>query len=124
MTAYRLQNAQVIGGPSWLTSARYDVAAKGAENATSAEVLSMFQPLLADRFKLVAHTETRELPIYAMVVAKGGLKLKRAEDGPCAEALKASRPCGGLQEFKNGLASGMVSMPAIATSAGFLKTEW
>ena len=117
-TAYRLQNAQVIGGPSWLTSARYDVAAKGAENATAAEVLSMLQPLLADRFKLVVRRETRELPIYALVIAKNGPRLGKPEDGTCAEALKAFRPCTNMAEFKNGLVASNLSMPMIAGALG------
>jgi len=117
-TAYRLQNAQVISGPGWLTSARYDVAAKGAENATNAEVLSMLQPLLADRFKLAVHRETRELPIYALVIAKNGPKLGKPEEGSCAEALKASKPCGSLAEFKNGMAADNISLPTIASTLG------
>jgi uncharacterized protein (TIGR03435 family) len=117
-TAYRLQNAQVIGGPSWLTSARYDVAAKGAENATTAEVLSMLQPLLADRFNLTIHRETRDLPIYALVTAKNGPKLGKPEDGSCGEASKASKPCTSLAEFKNGMAADNVSLPTIASTLG------
>jgi uncharacterized protein (TIGR03435 family) len=117
-TAYGLQNAQVIGGPSWLTSARYDVAAKGAENATGAEVTSMLQPLLADRFKLSIHRETRELPIYALVVAKNGSKLGKPEEGSCAEALKASKPCASLAEFKNGMVADNISLPTIASTLG------
>ncbi len=79
--AYRLQNAQIIGGPSWLTSARYDVTAKPPGAASTDEMFSMLQPLLADRFKLVAHRETRERPIYALVVGKGGLRAHRGRTG-------------------------------------------
>jgi len=118
VSSFRLQNSQVIGGPSWLDTARFDVAAKGAENATAAEVFLMVQKLLEDRFKLSFHVETKELPIYALMVAKNGPKLRKAEDGMCAAAIKASQPCINLNEFKNGLVANNLSLPSIARSLG------
>lgn len=81
--AFNVENDQIIGGPDWLNSARFDVQAKvSPEDAPKLEKLNfaqrraMLQQLLIDRFGLKYHHETRELPVYALVVAKGGLKMK------------------------------------------------
>ena len=75
MRAYELKNYQ-IAGPAWLDSERYEIAAKIPAGAGKSEVALMLRTLLAERFRLVAHRETRELPIYAMVVAKNGPKFQ------------------------------------------------
>ena len=92
---------QVVGLPGWMNSKRYDIDAKvgDAEVAAMSKLphLRMMDPyrfmqqsLLADRFKLKVHFETRELPIYALVVAKGGPKLKATTMDPAnpAETVK------------------------------------
>ena len=74
---------QIIGGPVWLGTDRFDVEAKmpGTYPAIPFEqVQLMVQSLLEDRFQLKARRETRELPVYELVVAKGGLKMKMSED--------------------------------------------
>jgi len=82
--AYDLPESRIVGGPSWLGSARWDIEAK-SDSALQAQKTSdpvaereqiqqMVQSLLADRFHLAVHKETRELPIYNLVVAKGGAK--------------------------------------------------
>ena len=69
--AYGVQNFQIIGGPDWLTSERYDVTAKAPEGNTSPDQLNvMLQSLLADRFKVALRRETRELPVYFLVKAR------------------------------------------------------
>jgi uncharacterized protein (TIGR03435 family) len=82
----------VLGGPSWMDSDLWDVEAKAAEgsvqprprlldlNATAGTIQLMVQSLLEDRFQLKVHSETRELPVYELTVAKGGPKAKLAED--------------------------------------------
>lgn len=75
MSAYGLRTQQIVG-PDWLTTERYDIQARVAEGATAAQQLVMLQNLLAERFGLKQHRETRELPVYEMVVAKGGPKLQ------------------------------------------------
>lgn len=81
--AYDLPDFQVSGGPAWLDSARYDVAAKAAGDAPVSQTRMLLRALLADRFKLSVHTETRELPIYALVMArsdgKPGPQLRRSD---------------------------------------------
>jgi uncharacterized protein (TIGR03435 family) len=80
--AYRLQNFQLIGGPDWIRSERFDIVAKAEGNlppftpsGPPEPLLGMVRTLLAERFKLVVHHETRELPIYALVVARTDGKL-------------------------------------------------
>jgi uncharacterized protein (TIGR03435 family) len=76
-TAYDLKDYQ-IQGPSWMGSARFDIQAKVPAGATKAQSLVMLQNLLAERFKLTLHHSTKEESIYALVVAKGGPKLKES----------------------------------------------
>ena len=85
--AYGVQNNQIMGAGDFLNSEHYDFDAKMSE-ATAAELRKlspeerttarqhMLQALLEDRFKLKIHRETRELPVYALVLAKGGSKMK------------------------------------------------
>jgi uncharacterized protein (TIGR03435 family) len=69
-----------------LSTDRYDVIAKVAPDASKQQRMLMLQALLADRFKLVVHRETKELPIYALVAGKNGLKFHAVEDdGSAAE---------------------------------------
>jgi uncharacterized protein (TIGR03435 family) len=85
-SAYDLPPIRIEGGPAWLTTARFDIAAK-ADDAlgerlshldSKAEALAkqqMLQALLAERFRLAVHTESRVQPVYELVVAKHGPKL-------------------------------------------------
>ena len=75
--AYRLKNYQ-ISGPEWLASERFDVAAKLPAGAAREQIRDMVQALLLDRFQLKAHRDTKEFPVYALVVAKGGPKMKES----------------------------------------------
>ena len=71
-TAYRVRDFQVIGGPNWINTERFDIEAKAEEGANrqGQAGLLMMQSLLADRFQLKIHTETRELPLYELFVSK------------------------------------------------------
>jgi uncharacterized protein (TIGR03435 family) len=60
--AYKLESDKVIGGPGWLDWDRFDVAAKAPEATKQDELNQMLQNLLADRFKLVVHKDTRPMP--------------------------------------------------------------
>jgi uncharacterized protein (TIGR03435 family) len=83
LNAYRVQEFQIVGGPDSVMTARFDVLTKAEGNPTLDEMLTMLQTLLADRFKLVVHHDTRELAIYALVLARADGKvdgkLKRSE---------------------------------------------
>ncbi len=82
MMAYNLQPFQLSGGPPWLRSRRFDVSAKAPAGAAKSQTWVMLQTLLADRFQLAVHKETHELPIYELVIAKGGLKIQPAHRAP------------------------------------------
>jgi uncharacterized protein (TIGR03435 family) len=87
--AYRLQNNQVEGGANWVDSERFDIEAKAEGNASQAQVSLMLQALLAERFKLRMRNETRQLPIYALVMArsdgKNGSQLRPSSEGDCSK---------------------------------------
>ena len=81
--AFGVERDRILGEPDWVRSKRFDIAAKVApEDAPKLDKLKMEQrrsmllPLLEERFGLKYHHESRELPMYALVVAKGGSKLK------------------------------------------------
>jgi uncharacterized protein (TIGR03435 family) len=92
--AYHVRDFQIIGGPGWITSDRWNIEARAEEgtvppptgisdpNAPDPIALRL-QSLLEDRFRLKFHRETREFPVYELIVAKGGSKMKLSEDqGP------------------------------------------
>jgi len=76
-SAYRLKPYQV-SGPDWVTRERYNIVAKLPDGATPEQVPEMLQRLLADRFKLTTHRETKEHAAYLLVAAKGGIKMKES----------------------------------------------
>lgn len=86
--AYGVRDFQIVGGPAWMGSDRYDITAKPEGAATPEQVKVMIQALLADRFKLQFHRETKELPTYALVAAKGGPKLHASEETPGSDKPK------------------------------------
>jgi len=93
--AYGLRDFQ-ISGPVWLTSERYDIVAKASGPSTEAELRIMLRALLAGRFKLKTRVETKERPVYTLVVAKNGPKLQPAKDGD-----PSFGPAGGELVFRN-----------------------
>jgi uncharacterized protein (TIGR03435 family) len=95
--AYSIKEYQ-IAGPEWLKSdaASYDIVAKAPLTTPRSEIRRMLQTLLADRFKLALHRETRMLPVYHLAVAKGGSKLGAAGGG----ARNSTSSSGGTLEVK------------------------
>ncbi len=82
--AYEVKDFQ-ISGPDFIEGSRFDVTAKIPLGASQGEVPAMLRTLLEERFKLVAHRETKDANVYGITIAKGGLKLKVA-DGDGANA--------------------------------------
>ncbi len=76
MMAYSVKPNQLAGGPNWLDSEKYDLDAKADGPDDQDRLKLMMRTLLADRFKLAVHRETKDMPIYNLVAAKGGLKIK------------------------------------------------
>ncbi|HEV2446776.1 MAG TPA: TIGR03435 family protein [Candidatus Sulfopaludibacter sp.] len=81
MNAYDVKNFQIVG-PPWLDSERFDITATMPPETTKEQFRVMLQNLLAERFKLAVHHETKELPMYALTVAKSGPKLQEAKETP------------------------------------------
>jgi uncharacterized protein (TIGR03435 family) len=77
--AYGVKDFQISGGPKWMDSDRYDINAKAAGPANYPELKLMLQTLLAERFKLVFHRESKPSTGYALVVARKGLKIQPVE---------------------------------------------
>ena len=93
--AYEVRIFQIEGGPDWLTSERFDIIARGREGTPDRLRSAMLRALLAERFKLAAHFETREQQVYALVLARS--------DGRPGPQLKPSPPSAG------GAKSGLVT---------------
>ena len=85
--AYEVRIFQIEGDPAWLTSERFDIIARGREGTPDRLRPAMLRTLLAERFKLVAHFETREQQIYALVLLRS--------DGRLGPQLKPSAPGNG-----------------------------
>src|SRR5713226_6202747 len=76
--AYNVDPEKVTGGPSWLEMDRFDVLAKPSSGSTAEARRQMLQALLAERFDLAFHNESKPMPAYGLTVAKSG-KLKEAD---------------------------------------------
>jgi bla regulator protein blaR1 len=104
--AYGVRDYQISGGPAWLNSDRFDINAKaeGIEGVlTPAQQSSAIRALIEDRFKLRIRRESKEVPAYALVAARGGAKITPAkEPGPL--------------RFGFGQLNGVASMQALANS--------
>jgi uncharacterized protein (TIGR03435 family) len=119
--AYNVKGYQ-IQGPDWLDSVRFDIAAKVPQGTTKDQMRLMLQSLLAERFKLTLHHTTKEMPMYALVVAKGGPKLKESpEDPPATDAAgpNAGGPGGPSRAFNPGdIKMGKHGFPQLPPGAG------
>src|SRR5262245_11665824 len=144
-SAYDLQDFQIAGGPKWLNSDRFDVIA----TSSSPDLLRARQPfgptqqqlmlrlLLADRFKLAVHNETRELPVFALILARAdgrlGPELRRAAvDCAAVEAARSprenapkppasgERPVCGSRVIPGAIMAGGITMPDLVRRLSML----
>ncbi len=89
--AYRVKSYG-ISGPDWMASERFDITAKLPASAAPKQLPEMLQVLLEDRFQMKMHRENQELPVYAMVIEKGGLKMQESPpDSPSAAQNEARK---------------------------------
>ena len=96
--AYNVKDFQISGGPGWMGSDLYSIMAKPESPAKPDQLMPMLQSLLAERFQLVIRRDTKEMPVYALMVAKNGPKFKDAkESDPNIPELSGRRdlPAGG-----------------------------
>lgn len=83
MGAYGIGPNEIAGGPPWLDSDRFEIAAKSEQaSAGDTELMAMLRTLLAERFQLAVHRETRSVPALVLEVSKKGPKLEPASGGP------------------------------------------
>ncbi len=83
--AFDIDDYQLLGGPSWMQTDRFDIAARAGRETPTAELRLMMQTLLEDRFKLIIHKEQRDMSIFALVLERS--------DGRLGEGLKSVDDC-------------------------------
>jgi uncharacterized protein (TIGR03435 family) len=105
--AYNLPDYQLLG-PHSIETERYDVTAKAPIPGDTAQLRSMLQTLLTDRFRLKLHRETKTVPVFWLITAKNGPKLRKFEEGKQAPAI---RP--GIHAIYAGFAAG-ATVPQLA----------
>lgn len=81
--AWNLREFQIIGGPKWVDSDRFDIQAASENEATHDQMRVMLQTVLEDRFQLKVHREQREQLVYILTQAKGGAKIQPLPDTAC-----------------------------------------
>jgi len=80
--AWNVKNYQVLNAPSWTSEDRFEIQATTANPSSTTDQRQMLQALLKERFALKVHHETRQIPVYALVVGKSGMKLAVAKENP------------------------------------------
>jgi uncharacterized protein (TIGR03435 family) len=117
--ARRILPSQISGGASWMDTERYDIVARPEKTPAQNEIPLMIQSLLADRFQLKMHQETKEVAIYALVMArtdgKPGPQLIEAAEGSCQQRDPTNRatppePGKPLQQFCGAMRMGRGSL--------------
>ena len=83
---------EISGAPGWVDSERYDITAKAEGDATNEQMYPMLRTLLADRFQLKFHRETKDLPVYFLTPAKRGLKLPNSKARGCFAGISGAQP--------------------------------
>jgi uncharacterized protein (TIGR03435 family) len=101
--------AYEMAGPSWMETAKYDIVAKIPQGATTEQLAIMLQNLLSERFRLTLHQETRQIPVYELVIGRSGSKLKESD----LSASTPSAPDGPLKAGKDGFPEPPPGRPTI-----------
>jgi uncharacterized protein (TIGR03435 family) len=90
-TAYRVKQYQ-ISGPDWISSDRFDISATIPAGVSTTQMPEMLQRLMEDRFQVKMHREKKDFPVYALDIAKGGLKIQANPPDPEAAKADATAP--------------------------------
>jgi uncharacterized protein (TIGR03435 family) len=101
--AFGVRPRQIVS-PDWLGQLRFDIAATISAGTPATQVPAMLRALLEERFMMKAHRETRELPVYALQIAQGGLTLK--ESAPRPEPSSSTPPAVGVTASANATGAG------------------
>jgi uncharacterized protein (TIGR03435 family) len=123
--AWNVKGYQIVSGPSWAASDRYNIDAKTDPKTSREQTRLMIQALLEDRFQLVLHHESRSLPVYHLVAAsKNGIKLQPSKKGSCIERNSDPVPtpasptpnyCGGSQWSPQSLIGNAITIQQFTT---------
>ena len=105
--AYGVKVVQAAGNAKWADIERFDIEAKSARPASDKELLQMLQTLLKERFKLDVHKESKMVPGYALLAAKGGVKIHEVEPGAAH-----------VQARRGYINAERISMPNLAEALG------
>jgi uncharacterized protein (TIGR03435 family) len=105
-SAYGSSDLEVLGGPSWIDTERWNIVASAGEGARDGDWREMLKTLLMERFKLVAHVEQRERPIYGLMLARPDKQLGPAIHSTMCEPKAPA--CEGTTANTNGIASGTI----------------
>lgn len=130
LNVYGLQSFQIVGGPEWLDRDRFDILANAEGTPAQEQLMVMARALLAERFNLKVHAETRQLPIYALVLARSDRKLgaqlrqsgvdcgaiarTAARGTPPPPTPPGERPSCGLRTVPGRFTGGGVTMPQLS----------
>jgi uncharacterized protein (TIGR03435 family) len=109
--AYGSNDLEVLGGPDWVDDDRWDITASAGTDKPDVPLEPMLKALLADRFKLRAHVEMRERPIYGLVFARGDRHLGD-KIHPTTADCRPDTDCGSTSAKTNGIASGTITSVA------------
>jgi uncharacterized protein (TIGR03435 family) len=124
--AFDLADREQISGPAWLGTEPYDIYAKTPPGTTTDQLRAMMRGLLEERFKVTVHHATKDFPVYELVTAKNGAKLKDAVEGAPPEtkegfpSLPAGRP-GMSVNFTGGRARLAAHREPLSALAGILR---
>jgi uncharacterized protein (TIGR03435 family) len=107
--AHRLKPYQIVA-PDWMNTIRWDITAKLPEGSDPKQIPEMMQALLVDRFQMKMHRETREVPVYGLVIGKSGLNMKESpldqagngHENSVRSGTSVSSGAGGTTTYDNG----------------------
>lgn len=122
LLGYGLHPRQILGGPAWIETEKFDIVAKADTpgSPSKAQLMTMLQKLIADRFALRFHREQKELPVYAITIEKPGPKLRPNTADP--NGLPTARMDGlghftaknmSISEFAEGLQGNVLDRPVL-----------
>jgi len=101
-SAFGMKEYQILNAPDWTRSERWTLEIKTTAPTTYEQKFQLLQPLLTDRFQLKVHRETKTMPIYSLVVAKGGPKLTPSpQDDKPGSTRYGNQIVGHKYDFKN-----------------------
>lgn len=111
---------ELVGGPDWINTDRFDIEGRAEGTPNQVQMLEMLRSLLADRFKLAVHRETRQMPAYALTLARNdgrvGVELRAVEPcaAPTSPAPSPGRSCGGFAVGNGSMRGTGVTMAQLA----------